>query len=106
MTLFQQAELAVHKLYDIQFKVVREFLGNFIKPEVLVKYNTPSKLRGLDFSNPEFHLRKDLIFIGSKGETIPSKSRKNDAMVESFLKQALDAYIKYGNYRLKKLHIT
>ena len=104
--LFQQAEPAIHKLYDNQFKVMREFLANFIKPEVLVKYNTPSKLQGLDCFNPEFHPRKDLIFIGGKGEKIRSKSRKNDAIVESCFKQALDAYVKCGNYLLKKWHIN
>ena len=81
--------------------MIREFLANFIKSEVLVKYNTPSKLRSLDCCNPEFHLRKGMIFIGSKGEKIHSKSRKNDAIVESFLKQALDGYVKCGNYLLK-----
>ena len=40
VTLFQQAEPAIHKLYDNQFKVMREFLGNFINPEVLLKNNT------------------------------------------------------------------
>ena len=32
MMLFQQAEAAIHKLYNNQFKVMREFLANFIKP--------------------------------------------------------------------------
>ena len=104
--LFQQAEPAIHKLYDNQFKLTREFLANFIKPEVLLKYNTPSKLQDLDCSNPEFHLRKDFIFIGSKGKKIRSKSRKSDAIVESFLKQALDADVKCGNYLLKKIPIN
>ena len=94
--LFQEAESAIHKLYDDQFKVMREFLANFIKAEVLVKYNTPSKLQSLDCSNPEFHLRKDLICIGSKVEKIRSESRENDAVVASFLKQALDVYVKCG----------
>ena len=84
---FQEAEPAIHKLYDNQFKVMRKFLANFIRPEVLVKH-------------------KDLIFIGSKGEKIHSKSRKNDAIVASFLKQALDAYVKCGNYLLKILPIN
>ena len=53
--LFNQAEPAIHRLYDNQFMVMRKFLANFIKPEVLVKYNTPSKLQVLDCSNPEFH---------------------------------------------------
>ena len=99
--LFQEAESAIHKLYYDQFKVMREFLANFIK----VKYNTPSKLQSLDCSNPEFHLRKDLVYISSKGEKIRSKSRENDAVVASFLKQALDVYVKCGNYLLKKLPI-
>ena len=106
VVLFQQAKPAIHRLYDNQFKVMREFLANFIKSEVLVKYNTPSKLQGLDCSNPEFHLRKDLIFISSKVEKIRSKSRENDAIVESFLKQALDAYLKWGNYLLIKLPVN
>ena len=38
--LFQQTEPAIHKLHDNQFKVMRKFLANFIKPEVLVKHNT------------------------------------------------------------------
>ena len=84
---------------------MREFLANFIKLEVLVKYSTPSKLQGLHCSHPELHLRKDLILISSKGEKICSKSRKNDAIVESFLKQTLNAYVKCGNYLLKKLPI-
>ena len=50
--LFQQAEPTIHKLYDNQFKVMREFLAYFIKPEGLVKYHTPSKLQGFDCSNP------------------------------------------------------
>ena len=50
--------MLVRKLYDNQFKVMREFLANFIKLEVPVKYNMPSKLQGLDCSNPEFHLQK------------------------------------------------
>ena len=66
--LFQQAKPTVHMLYDNQFKVMREFLANFIKPEVFVKYNTPSKLQGLDCSNPEFHIHKDLIFIALNPE--------------------------------------
>ena len=85
---------------------MREFLANFTKPEVLVNHNTPSKLQGLDCSNPEFRLYKDLIFISSKGEKIRSKSRKNYAIIESFLKQALDPYVRCGNYLLKKLHIS
>ena len=106
MILFQQAEPAIHKLYDKQLKVMKEFLANFIKPEVLVKYNMPSKLQVLDCSNPEFHLGKDLIFIGIKGEKICSKFRKNDAIIESFLKQTLDAYVKCGNYLPIKLPIN
>ena len=51
-------------------------------------------------------MHKDFVFIGSKGEKILSKSRKNDAIIESFLKQALDAYVKCGNYLLKKLPIN
>ena len=66
----------------------------------------PSEMQGLDCSNPEFHLCKDLIFISSKGEKIRSKSRKNDAIVESFLKQALDAYVQCGNCLLKNLLIN
>ena len=104
--LFQQAKPSIHKLYDKQFKVLREFLGYFIKPEVLVQYNTPKKLKELDCSKSEYHLRKELIFIGSKGETIRRKSRKNDATIESFLRKAIDAYGQCGNYLLKKLPIT
>ena len=85
---------------------MREFLANFTKPEVLVNHNTPLKLQGLDCSNPEFRLCKDLIFISSKGEKIRSKSRKNYAIIESFLKQALDPYVRCGNYLLKKLPIS
>ena len=103
--LFHQAECAIYRLYDNQFMVMRKFLANFIKLKVLVKYNTPSKLQVLDFPILNFISHKDLIFIGSKGEKVCSKSRKNDAIVESFLKQALDAYVKCGNYLLKKLPI-
>ena len=64
--LFQQAEPAVHKLYDNQFKVMREYLANLIKSEVLVNSNTPLKLQDLDCPNPEFHIRKDLLVVKVK----------------------------------------
>ena len=63
-------------------------------------------MQGLQCAHPELHLCKDLILISSKGEKVCSKSRKNDAIVESFLKQTLDAYVKCGNYLLKKLPIN
>ena len=58
---FQQAESTIDKLFDNQIKVLKDFLSNFIKPEILNKLNSPSKLKKIYCSKPENHLKQIIV---------------------------------------------
>ena len=63
--IFQQVEPAIYRTHTEQVDVFTEFLTNFIKPEVLFKYNSIRKLKTIDFSSTENHLPNNLLSVGS-----------------------------------------
>ena len=72
---FQQAEPAIFRIYTEQVDVFTEFLTNFIKPEVLFECNRIRKLKTVDFSSTENHLRNNLLSVGSIACKIKNKTR-------------------------------
>ena len=64
-----------------------------MKPEILRKLNSPSKLEKIDSSKPENHLMQNLFIIERNAQKIKNKSRKNDPTIQSFLQEALEAYM-------------
>ena len=63
--VFQQAEPAVFRIYGEKLDVFKQFLINFIKPEVLAKNNRVSKLTQIDFDSSQNQLPKNLLSIST-----------------------------------------
>ena len=100
--VFQQEEPAVYKLHDSQIQVFREFLSNFIKPEVLAANSNIRKLLSIDYQDPPNHLQNDLVFVGSDALKIIKKSRKSDPIIKEFLnKGSVQAYSICATYTVK-----
>ena len=63
--VFQQNEPAIYRIYPEQLNVFREFLVDFIKPEVIAENKKVSQLKKVDFKSRKNQLLQSLISIGS-----------------------------------------
>ena len=63
--VFQQNEPAIYRIYPEQLNVFREFLVDFIKPEVIAENKKVSQLKKVDFKSRKNQLPQSLISIGS-----------------------------------------
>ena len=106
LKIFKQAEPAIFRIHGEQLDVFKEFLINFIKPEVLATNNRVSKLTQIDFNSSRNQLPKNLLSIGTIATKNIKKSRKDDEIVGDFLDNVLTAYSSCVSYTVKKLPLS
>lgn len=106
--LFQSDSPLVHKLFDKQLELVKNFLGCFIKPEILKKVgNSTKKIRNLDLKNKENHLLSKNIFIGDQARQLISLApRSSINLTKSFQEAMIQAYISCTETLIKKMPIS
>ena len=75
--VFQQNEPAIFRIYPEQLNVFREFLVDFIKPEVIAENKKVSQLKKVDFKSRKNQLPQSLISIGSVANKIVKNSKKD-----------------------------
>lgn len=66
---------------------MKEFLGCYVKPEVLITATSSGKLKKLDITSKQNLLKQENMFLGSKATKIIQKSSTKDHLVKEFLKQ-------------------
>lgn len=76
----------LYGLLCLQVELFKEFLGCFVKPEVISSANSSLKLKKLDISKGNL-LRPEVMFMGAKALRLVQGSPAKDHIVKSFLKQ-------------------
>ena len=100
--VFQQNEPAIYRIYPEQLNVFREFLVDFIKPEVITENKRVSQLKKVDFKSRKNQLPQSLISIGSVTYKIVKNSKK-DLTINEFLQNAMKTYADCATYMAEKL---
>ena len=101
--VFQQNEPAIYRIYPEQLNVFREFLVDFIKPEVIAENKKVSQLKKVDFKSRKNQLPQSLISIGSVAYKIVKNSKKDNPTINEFLRNAMKAYADCATYMAEKL---
>ena len=79
--VFQQNEPAIYRIYPEQLNVFREFLVDFIKPEVIAENKKLSQLKKVDFKSRKNQLPQSLISVGSVAYKIVKNSKKDNPTI-------------------------
>jgi hypothetical protein len=82
-------------LYE-QVKLFKEFVGCYVKPEILVTATSSGKLKRLDISSRQNLLKQEKMFLGSRATKIIEKSPAKDHLVKEFLKKVSMIMICYS----------
>lgn len=101
---FESSEPLIHLLNEKQCDLLKEFMGCFIKPELLSSASGKELVR-VKVDNPENHLSKQNIFYGSKVRSI-LKSFPSDPSVQSFQGKAIAAYINCAQVLQEKMPVN
>ena len=99
--VFQSKVPMVHKLFDHQVELLHDFLSCFVKPELVIN-KSPLHLKHMELTGDSL-LKKNDIFIGSKGKLILAQLRNDDQIRREFLDMTETAYLDCGRYLQKKL---
>ena len=89
--VFQQNEPAIYRISPEQLNVFREFLVDFIKPEVIAENKKVSQLKKVDFKSRKNQLPQSLISVGSVAYRIVKNSKKDNPTINEFLRNAMKA---------------
>lgn len=97
--MFQCEEPSIHKLLDEQEVLLRDFLGQFVRPEVLqgitIKQLVKLKLEGSNL------MPQHDIFLGGAARHV--RNNRKSATVKMFLEQTVEAYKACGTYLQEKM---
>jgi len=66
---------------------LKEFLGCYMKPEIISSATSSRKLQKLDITSKDNYLKQESMFIGSRARRVIEKSSAKDHVVKDFLKQ-------------------
>ena len=89
--LFQGKDPMIHIIHDEQTRLLREFLGYFIKPEKLPKGS--KKLVALNLELKDNWLPESEMFMGRTARKVVQKSNIKDYIVKDVLDRLSQAYV-------------
>ena len=102
--LFQAKEPMVHILHDEQSRLLREFLGYFIKPELLPRESR--KITSLAIDNKKLWLPVTDMFVGSLARKVMQKSNIKDPAIRDIQERLQMAYVNCGKILQQKMPIN
>ena len=102
--LSQKKEPMIHRLHDEIMSLVKEFLSNFLKPELLA--GNPKKISNIDVGGLNNWLPDKDIFLGNKAFTLLKSLKKDDQLYKDILQKIKTAYSVCGKYLLEKMPIN
>ena len=100
--LFQAKEPMIHILHDKQIELLTEFLGYFMKPQLIPK--TAQELKKLELSDNVL-LPKTEMFMGTVASRIVSRNGNKHAVVNEVTSSLKAAYVKSGTDLLRKMPV-
>ena len=102
--IFQAKAPMIHIVHDEQTRLLREFLGYFIKPEKLPKGS--KKLVTLNLDAKENWLPSTEMFMGAVARKIVLKSNSKDYTVKDVMERLQLAFEKCGKMLQKKMPVN
>ena len=102
--IFQAEAPMIHIVHDKQTRLLREFLGYFIKPEKLPKGS--KKLMTLNLDAKENWSPSAEMFMGAVSRKIVLKSNSKDCTVKDVMERLQLAYEKCGKMLQKKMPVN
>ncbi|XP_064607853.1 uncharacterized protein LOC135472323 [Liolophura sinensis] len=102
--LFEMKEPLIHQLHESQLKLFKDFLGCYVKAEVINTASTGAQLKKLDLK--QAIMKPKQMFMGSKALKLIQSPSTPTYMITSFLKQVKEAYIACGDTLQKKLALS
>lgn len=100
--LFQAKEPMIHILHDKQIQLLCEFLGYFVKPQLLP--NTGKELKKIELKEPMLMPKTD-IFMGAEAYKIVSRKGTKDSLVNEITSNLQVAYMKSGKALINKMPV-
>lgn len=100
--IFQTKEPMLHKANDEQVKLLTEFMGCFIRPDLLLN-KSAKRLVELDVASPTNWLQDSDIYIGLHAKKLCATK---DSVVCTFMKSVKEAYGTCGAYLQKKMPVA
>ncbi|XP_071149982.1 uncharacterized protein [Mytilus edulis] len=104
--LFEMKEPLIHQLHEEQVKLFKEFLGCYVKPEVILLGTSSLKLKKLDIKTTGNLLKPERMFLGAKATKLIQSLSTRDHVVKTFLKQVEEAYTACGKTLQEKLALS
>ena len=102
--MFQAKEPMVHVLHDEQTRLVREFLGYFVRPEVLPQGSR--KVTSLPLEKEALWLPVTDMFIGSTARKLMLKLNSKDPLRKDISERIQNAFVKCGKVLQQKMPIN
>ncbi|CAC5390542.1 unnamed protein product [Mytilus coruscus] len=84
--MFEMKESLIHNLHEEQVRFFKEFIGCYIKPEVINSAKSSLHLKDLDIKTDKNLLKPDEMFLGTKAKQIIDTGRK-DVEIKDFLEK-------------------
>ena len=103
--IFQIREPLLHRLRDEQLLLMKDFMGCFVKPELLLNVSG-KKICKIDLEADASLLKKKDMFIGPQAQRLLKECRRSNSKATSFLDHVKDAYVATGIYLQKKMPVN
>ena len=100
--LFQSKQPMIHILQDKQIQLLSEFLGYFVKPQLLPK--TDKELKKVELK-ASILLPKTDMFMGAEAQRMVSRKGKKDSLVNEITSNLQVAYMKSGKALINKMPV-
>ena len=100
--VFQGDSSLIHKIYNQQVNLVKEFHSYFLKPSAVAQCKRGKNLLQLDLNEKNL-LPKKLLLISLKAKKPVDKLGYENGVVVEFLDCVMKAYVYCGFYLQKKL---
>ena len=94
----------VHILHDEQLRLVREFLGYFIRPEMLTEGSR--RISSPEIDNEKIWLPVTDMFLGPFSRKIFQRSNSKDPIIRDISERIQKAFVSCGKVLQKKMPIT
>ena len=103
--IFQMREPLLHRLRDEQLLLMDDFMGCFVKPEVLLNMSG-KKICKIDLEADASLLKKKDMFIGPQAQRLLKECRRSNSKATSFLDHVKDAYVATCIYLQKNMPVN
>ena len=92
--IFQIREPLIHMLRDEQLLLMKDFMGCFVKPELLLDVSG-KKICKIDLEADASLLKKKDMFIGPQAQHLLKECRRSNSKATGFLDQVKEACNRY-----------